>query len=205
MTASDNFSESEFYKVIFTDHSYLNNTSSDTVFLDCPEFDAGPVTYPDNVGTKSYARVPNGSDSFIVLLEITQGSANPDPTPTPTPSPTTSPTATYTSIQSPTPTPTPTTLPTPTKSPTLTKTPTPKPTKSPTPTPDVLGSETIAPENSGSNSDQEVETPDPENTNNTSKPPVLAIVFIGLGTVLIGTASYSIWVKSKIPPPQNII
>ena len=131
LTQNDNFLEEDLYKVIFTDGSYLNNTSSDTVFLDCPDFDAGPVIYPDNMETKSYARVPNGTGSFVVLTEITQGYANPDPTPSPSPTPTATPTDTPTSTPTSTPTATPTV--TPTATPTKTPTPTPKVTKSPTP------------------------------------------------------------------------
>lgn len=124
LTAADNFLENEFYKVITTGSNYLNNTSSDTVLLDCPDFDAGPVVYPDNLGTKSYARVPNGTGNFVVTGEVSQGSENPSPiTPTPTPSPSPTLMATAAPAASPTPAATPT------------KTATPAPPKSPSPKP----------------------------------------------------------------------
>lgn len=103
-----------------------------------------------------------------------------EPDPTPTPTPTTAPTAT------PTPVPTPTKAPTPvpTKSPTL------KPT--PSPEPQVLAESTIEPTSEP--------TPEPIPT---SKPPILAFVFIGLGLVLICVSIlYTIRHATKNPLPN---
>lgn len=128
LTQSDNFLESEVYKVIFTGSSYLNNSSSDTVSLECPSFTLDPVAYGDNMSDKSYARIPNATGSFVVTEQTTQGLQNPDPTPVPTPSPSPSPTSEPTSspTKSPNPTQAPTSKPAPTKSPS------PKPTATPT-------------------------------------------------------------------------
>ena len=102
LTVSDNFLESEEYKVINSGGNWLNNSSSDTVLLDCPSYDDGPYTYGDNLSPMSYTRVPNGTGSFVALSESTQGSANPDPTSETIPIPTFSPTTTPTSSPSPT-------------------------------------------------------------------------------------------------------
>lgn len=118
------------------------------------------------------------------------------PTPTPSPTPV--------STQAPTPTPTP--VPTKTPTPTPTKKPTPKPT--PTSTPDSLTDSNTTPADVLGARDSLNPKPSPsetESSQKTSKPPILAIVFIGLGVLSIGGAGYSIWVKSKTTPPTNTI
>lgn len=189
LTATDNFLESELYKVIATGGNYLNNTSSDTVLLDCPDFDDGPVVYPDNIDTDSYARVPNGTGSFIVTENISQGLENPNPTPTPSPSPTPAPTQAATSAPTaslvPTATPAKTTTPVPTKSPT------PKSTKTPTPEAEVLGEANTS------------EEPTPESTlgkfSSGKKFPFLPVIFIGSGVLMIGFAVYNLARARKNP------
>ena len=49
-------------------------------------FSIDPATYANNIEYKS-ARIPNGTGSFLMTTQITQGTQNPDPTPEPTSSP----------------------------------------------------------------------------------------------------------------------
>lgn len=115
------------------------------------------------------------------------------------------------STPNPTPTPTPTTASTPTPTPTPAKTPTPTPTKKPTPkpsptkTPEELSDQNTTPPDVLGVSDNSSPTPEPKEAQNNSKLPILAIIFILLGVISIGGASYSIWYKSKNPTPPNTI
>ena len=113
-------------------NSFLNNSgdyvvlfSSDGGVVDQYQYGEDPKI---NV---SIGRSPNGSQNWVILAEMTKGTANSleEPTPTTTPIPTITPTNTLTPTK--TPTPTPTTKPTATpKTPTPTKTSTPTPIKS---------------------------------------------------------------------------
>lgn len=105
----------------------LYNNASPSEIID--EYSYGSVD-----SLKSVARIPNGSENWEVISNITKNSINPTPTPSPssTPIPTQEPTTAPTSIPTSNPTITPTSKPTPTKSPT------PKPTQTPTETPDDL-------------------------------------------------------------------
>ena len=178
----------------------LNNTDEEIIRLFAPSDLVTPVnTFPYNGSSvdMSWGRIPDGGTVSPTKLAISPGSANISPeTPTPDPTPTPSATPALTPIPTPTPTKTPT--PTPTKKPT----PKPTPTKTPeelsdqnTPPPDVLGA-VDGPNPSSS---------PPSDTQNASKPPIIAIIFIVLGIISIGGASYSIWYKSKNPEPQNTI
>lgn len=199
LTVTDNFSESDIYKVITTDGSYLNNSSSDTVLLECPDFNLGPVSYGDNIGSKSYARVPNGSGSFQNIDQITQGLQNPDPTPEPTIVPTQTATSLPTATVTLTPTPIKTITPQPTSKPLPTKTSTPKP--SPTPTSDP--EETNEPEADGNNESLNNSSGDnkiyPEPTGQvagvtyTKKTPIIAIIFMFLGVCCLGYVGYMLY------------
>lgn len=219
LTINDNFLEDEEYKVITSGGSWLSNSSSDTVLLDCLMFDDGPYTYGDNLDTKSFVRVPNGTGSFVVLSESTQGSVNPSPTPeptlipttTPSPAPTSTPTSTPTATKTPTPTPTKTSMPTPTP----TKTSVPTPTKIPTSTPkqspiervdeqipsdsgSVLG---IKEASSGSILNSKQNTPIVLEKKNS----IIAIILIGLGLILIGGSVYWTLKTSKSSSLKNDI
>ena len=67
LVSSDNFLETDYYKVITTNGNFLSNSSTDTVILECPSVLAQSEVYPDNVNDKSYARVPNGTGSFEMM------------------------------------------------------------------------------------------------------------------------------------------
>lgn len=198
----DNFLEDDLYKVIYTDsaNGYLNNSSSDTVSLECPAFNLEPVVYGDNMGTKSYARIPNGTGPFVVTTQITQGSQNPDPTPEPTPTPTPTPTTT------PTPTPTPTTASTttPTATPVKTPTPTPVKTKTPTPNPTVLltTDPTLQPDVQGVQDARDSMNllgvaSESATVTDSKGPPIIPIILIGFGVFFIIGAGLALAKKGK--------
>ena len=183
LTVSDNFLGGENYKVIFTEKSILSNSDSDTVSLECPTFSIDPATYANNIGTKSYARIPNGTGSFLMTTQITQGTQNPDPTPEPTSSPSPTPTNSPTTAPTQVPTVSPTVKPIPTKSPTTksTSTPTDKPTEESTfLQPEVLSLSTI--ESSPVSEIQEK-----------SRSPILAIILITLGIGFLGYGGYLLY------------
>lgn len=124
-TAVDVFLIDEYYKIVDTGNNWLAD-SGDVVSLVCDSFSDGPHLYSSNMKDKSFARIPNGTGSFIAITTPTYKSVNPDSISTPTPTPTDSPTITPTLTPSPTQTPAPT--------PTPTKTPSPKPTSTKTAT-----------------------------------------------------------------------
>lgn len=199
LTALDSFLDSETYKVITTDGSYLNNTSSDTVSLECSDFVVSPIIYPENINDKSYARIPNATGNFIVTSQITQNSQNPDPTPEPTI--TSTPTVTPTITSTPTTTSTATTTP----KPTPTKTSTPKATTTPTPTEEAIEN------NEDSNENQisiESETSTPTSTGlvagakTENKSKTVAIILISLGIGFLGYCGYLIY-NGKNATAQN--
>lgn len=200
LTVADNFNVGELFKVIETGSSYLSNSDSDNVWIECSTFQTEVATYPDNINTKSYARVPNGSGAFILTSEVTKGLENPNPTPEPTATPTQ--------------TPTPTITPTPTQTAQATSTPTPKPTPTKTATakPTTLPSSTEEADNV-----EETELPFYDLTNNvhddgdteqnqTSKPevmgfktenkiPAISYIFIFCGILFLGYGGYMIYNK----------
>ena len=150
------------------------------------------VVSPSSGQTAS--RVPDGTGSWVLGASTKSSISCESLVPTPTPSPT----------------PTPTTASTPTPTPTPTKTPTPVPTKKPTPQPSLKASAgTVNPTSISTDilgaSDDSSPTPEPKEAQDSSKLPILAIIFILLGVISIGGASYSIWYKSKNPEPQNTI
>jgi hypothetical protein len=199
LTPEDNFLESETFKVINTGGNYLNNTENDTVSLNCSDFNDGPITYADNMGTKSFVRVPNGTGSFITLEASTQGSANPDFTPSPTP------TSTPTSSPTPSPTLTPAPTKTPTPNPTKTPSPMPAPTRTPTPTQEIiLSSETAnLQEDAVLGESVAVATSSPEESvldsgeNAKRKFPILGVGLIVLGLGFMGLSIFSIIKSAK--------
>lgn len=188
LTISDNFLEGENYKVIFTGKSVLSNSDPDTVSLECSTFSIDPVSYLNNISTKSYARVPNGTGSFFMITQITRGTKNPDPTPEPTPTP--SPTPTDSPIvQS---TQTSTAIPkTATPKPVPTKTSTPKPTSTPTTEAEI----TDEPENL--KSDIKIVDTTPvgivAGATTTKKSPILAIILIISGIGCLGYGGYLLY------------
>lgn len=205
LTVSDNFLENEEYKVVASGGNWLSNSSSDTVLLDCPSFDDGPHTYGDNLDTRSFARIPNGTGSFAVTSESTQGSVNPNPTPEPTPTPTPSPTPTIIATSAPAATKTPSPTPAKTSVPTSTKTPSPTPKQSP------IGSvgEQISSE-SGSILGLEDTSPSSSvnpkaNSSPSPKDKIVAIILISLGLVLIGGSVYWTLKTSKSSSLKNDI
>ncbi|MEK7470983.1 MAG: hypothetical protein AAB622_03235, partial [Patescibacteria group bacterium] len=143
---------------------------------------------------QSISRIPDGIGNWVDYTELSEGKQNISP---PTPSPIPTPTATST------PTVTPTSTPTKTPTPTPTKKPTPKPT--PTKTPEELSDQNTPPPDVLGVSDNSSPTPEPKEAQDSSKLPILAIIFILLGVISIGGASYSIWYKSKNPTPPNTI
>ncbi|MEK7168475.1 MAG: hypothetical protein AAB778_00510 [Patescibacteria group bacterium] len=181
LTVSDSFLDTETYKIITTDGSYLNNTSSDTVSLECTDFVISPVVYPDNINDKSYARIPNATGNFIVTTQITQNIQNPDPTPVPTA--TSTPTATTTS----------TSTPIVTAKPSPAKTSTPKPTVTP-------AEEAVQTDEPFIEKTVELETTNPSPTglvagastsNNKSK--TIAITLIFFGVCFLGYCGFLIY------------
>lgn len=192
LTISDNFLEGENYKVIFTGKSVLSNSDPDTVSLECSTFSIDPVSYLNNISTKSYARVPNGTGSFFMTTQITRGTKNPDPTPEPTPTP--SPTPTDSPIVQPTQTPT--AIPkTATPKPIATKTPTPKPTPTPTTEEEV----TNEPENIIGNVEIKEATPQGmvAGSKTTNIKPLVSFIFISLGVMFLGFAGFNIYKNIK--------
>lgn len=191
LTIDDNFSDGELFKIITTGEgkSYLSNSDSDTVWIECADFQTDQVIYPDNINTKSYARIPNGIGNFVLTSDITKNTENPNPTPEPTiistyiptTPPTTAPTQTATSTPKPTPT----------------KTPTPKP--NPTENPAV----TDEPINLISEADIKIVESTPEGlvagasiSNNKTK--VVAFIFVYIGLVCLGFGIYSLYKKIKL-------
>ncbi len=209
LTALDNFLETDVYKVINTDGSYLNNSSSDTVSLECLGFNLDPITYGDNIGTKSYARIPNGTGSFVNTDQVTQGLQNPDPTPEPTAVPTQTATALPTPTTTSTATPTKTSTPQITSKPTPTKTPSAKP--SPTSTSEPEEEETQQPnqiENETETDEVDQVTPQPTGqvagATDIKRSPVVAIVFILLGVCCLGYVGYMIYNMNHQNDQRNI-
>lgn len=184
------FSDNELYKLINSGGNWLNNSSSDTVFLDCPDFDDGPYTYGDNIDTRSYARVPNGSGEFFITSEITQGAVNPDPTPVSIP--TTTPTFIPQPTKTATPTPVPTSTPIPTKTPTSTPKSTPKPSATLSSSPEVLGE----------TSSMESTMPSPSSAPSGSGTNILPFILMGSGISFLGAALYPL-LKNKIKQYNN--
>ena len=183
-----NLIQSSFFKVQLENGSWSGKLVM--------KFNADDINYkgPGNYDLKIKRYTGNsgdGTDSNIHSIQLDL--AIPTPTPTPEPSAT------------PTPTPTPTPAPTPTKTPTPvpTKKPTPKPTA--TSTPDDLVDQSSTPTDVLGASSSPTPTPESKETQDSSKPKILALVFIALGVLSIGGASYSIWYKSKNPPHQNVI
>jgi hypothetical protein len=159
--------------------SFLNNSGDWVVLFDQDGNILDQFQYTSNPGKDvSMGRYPDNSGNFSILAYSTKADGNavpPTPTPTEVPQPTQTPTLTPT----PTPTSTFTPIPTKTSTPTPTKTPTPTPTKKPDPTesPVILGIE-----------DDPSTTPSSINSDITEpqkKSSILAIVFIGLGLILI--------------------
>ena len=186
---------SKGYLVFTHTEGWLNN-NGDTIKLynnDSPSVIIDQHTYGSVDATHSIVRSPDGNENWVITSMITNGSSNPTPTPSPTPTPT----ATST------PTVTPTSTPTKTPTPTPTKKPTPKPT--PTKTPEELSDQNTPPPDVLGVSDNSSPTPEPKEAQDSSKLPILAIIFILLGVISIGGASYSIWYKSKNPTPPNTI
>jgi hypothetical protein len=130
---------------------------------------------------------------------LTVSISEPDPTPTETPQPT------ATSTPTPTPTPTPT------------KTPTPIPTKTPIPAPTGTLAPTGSPEDGASSSSGSILgiqdtpigstiSPKPAASSvSENKNKIIAIVFIGLGTILIGGSIFWALKTSKSSKAQNDI
>lgn len=110
--------------LVFTHSKGWLNDSGDSLKLydnSSPSAIIDQFTYGSVNASSTVSRIPNGSESWEITINITQNEKNPDPTPAPTAVPT----------QVPTPTQGPTATPCPTK------TPTPTPTKTPTPSPVV--------------------------------------------------------------------
>lgn len=175
--------------LVFNHNEGWLNNGGDTIKLynnASPSAVIDQYTYVSVDATKSIARIPNGSENWQVTSNITNSSSNPNPTVAPTVSPTNSPTQEPTTA----PTSTPTVKPAPTKSPTA------KPTISPTPTEEPEPSE---------EPDEETQTLDELETNiptatglvagasTENKSKTVAIVFIVLGTILLGYCGYLIY------------
>lgn len=197
LTVNDNFAPGELYKVIYTDGSYLNNSSSDAVWIECPNFILSQVVYPDGIGTKSFARIPDGLGEFYFTNEITLAAENPLPSPQPTATSTSTATATATATAKPTPTQTST--PTPTKLPTSTA----KPTETPINTEEVLGDEDVVEIDDSEfeflSLSDETSSPNPKiagstTTNNTK---VVAFLFVYIGVIVLGFGLYNLYRKYR--------
>lgn len=151
----------------------VKNNPSDSNYIGSGQYNLKFRRFSGN----STSATSGDSNPLIVTLTLN--------TPTPTPTPTLTPT--------PTPTPTPTSTPLPTKTPTPvpTKTPTPKPTETPFPIPTTIES-------------TPTDSPQPEILGeSTTKPPILAFVFVGVGLVLICVSIlYTIKYAKKNPLPN---
>lgn len=159
--------------------------STDSAYL-------GPGEYLFKFGRYTSSSDSSADWSNEIAVKIT----GPTPTPTPTNAPTQAP-------QTPSPAPTP--APTKSPSPTPIKTATPKPT----PTPEVLGEETLN-QNSSSgvlaefiNSGINDTVPAP-NQRQKSTLPLLAMLFVSVGIIVMGTAGYLAYKKQKQNFPDTI-
>jgi hypothetical protein len=173
--------------------SFFNNPGDWVVLFDQSGNILDQYQYTSDPGKDiSIGRYPDNAGTFSVLAYSTKADGNSAPStpvPTSTSQPTNTPTPTSTPISTPIPTKTP--IPTPTKAPTMTPTPTISPTgESSTASGDVLGSEAV------------IDSPSPVSEN---KNIVIAIVFVGLGTILIGGSIYWVIRTSKSAKPQNDI
>ena len=171
--------------------SFLNNSGDwvvlfdqDGVLIDQYQFASGPGR------DIPIGRYPDLTGAFSVLAYSTKADANsapPTPVPTPAPIPTSVPTSAPAPTKTPTPTPTPTRTPVPSLS----------PTKSPSPTPtgipdeNILGEETIYPSSTAEIFEQT------ENEKQKGRFPLLAVIFVIIGTGLIGFSVFSIIKGSK--------
>ncbi|MEK7580926.1 MAG: lamin tail domain-containing protein [Patescibacteria group bacterium] len=181
---------------------YLNNSGEESIFLYDPQ-DALVDSYENwtNPGeSKTLSRIPDGNGDFqeADVTKCAQNTAPADPTPSPDPSPTSAPSST-TSTKSPSPTPKSSP-----KSTAKSPSPTPKPSTQPKESPQVLGKNDIADSISALSGDQFLNSPSPNpNLYQAAISSNLAIVFIGVGAVLIGLSfGMYLWYKKSSERPE---
>lgn len=171
----------------FETTSFLNNSGDYVVLFDSIGTLIDQYQYVSNPGLNlTIGRYPNGSGLYYFLPYSTKADSNPSP---PTSTPTAEPTAQPTNAPTTAPTAVPTVKPTPTKSPS------PKPTASPTPSDEPEETDEPAEILGMSTDNDKTITPESRVAGDLTekKSPILAIIFVILGTGCLGYVGYLIY------------